>query len=132
MNKIEVHDLPGGTLAYLGDSVFEVKVRQILIEKGYTSCGVLNREALRYVTAVAQSKAAEKILPLLDDEETAVYKRGRNASGLSTPHSATQSEYRRATGLEALFGYLYLKGKTERIDLLFAVCANDIKNEGNV
>lgn len=119
MNGPELLNLPGGALAYLGDAVFELLVRRKLLERGLTSPGALNREALRYVTAVAQSRAAVKILPLLDSTEADVFRRGRNTGDLTPPHSATQGEYRRATGLEALFGYLHLLGDSTRIETLF-------------
>jgi Uncharacterized protein conserved in bacteria len=120
MNHPQLQNLPGGALAYLGDAVFELKVRHTLLDRGITSPGALNREALRYVTAVAQSKAAEKVLPLLTPEENDVFRRGRNSGDLTPPRSATQGEYRRATALEALFGYLYINGNTARIDELFS------------
>lgn len=119
MTNSEITTLPGGALAYLGDAVFELTVRHALLERGITSPGSLNREALHYVTAVAQSRAVEKILPLLSQEESDVFRRGRNTGDLTPPKSATHGEYRRATGLEALFGYLYLKGEYSRIKQLF-------------
>jgi ribonuclease-3 family protein len=120
MSGSELTGLSGGALAYLGDAVFELTVRRTLLERGLTSPGALNRAALEYVTAVAQSRAVEKILPLLSEEEADVFRRGRNASCVTPPRSATQAEYRRATGLEALFAYLYLKGETVRITELFS------------
>jgi ribonuclease-3 family protein len=119
MSESDLTTLPGGALAYLGDAVFEVTVRRALLGRGITSPGALNREALHYVTAVAQSRAVEKILPLLSPDEADVFRRGRNAGDLTPPRSATHGEYRRATGLEALFGYLYIKGDTARIEELF-------------
>lgn len=121
MSESDLTTLPGGALAYLGDAVFEVTVRRTLLSRGITSPGALNREALHYVTAVAQSRAVEKILPLLSPDETDVFRRGRNAGDLTPPRSASHGEYRRATGLEALFGYLYLKGDSARIQELFEV-----------
>ena len=120
MSGSELIGLPGGALAYLGDAVFELTVRRTLLERGLTSPCALNRAALEYVTAVAQSRAVEKILPLLSEEEADVFRRGRNAGSVTPPRSATQAEYRRATGLEALFAYLYLKGETARITELFS------------
>ena len=127
MTNSEITMLPGGALAYLGDAVFEVAVRLTLLERGITSLGSLNREALHYVTAVAQGRAVEKILHLLSPEEADVFRRGRNTGDLTPPKSATHGEYRRATGLEALFGYLYLKGEMARIKQLFE--AGFIENE---
>ena len=111
--------LSGAPLAYLGDAVLEVITRQYLLATGLTDVGRLNRAALSYVRATAQSEAVERILPHLTEEEIAVFKRGRNAHGIAIPKSASASQYRRATGLEALFGYLYLHGREERMKELF-------------
>ena len=112
------------TLAYMGDAVFELLTRERIVLAGEKPPAELNRLARGYVTAVAQSAAVERLLPLLDEDETAVYKRGRNAKSAHAPKSACAVEYRRATGLECLFGYLYLAGRIERARALFeAVCA---------
>ena len=107
-------------LAYLGDSVIEICVRERLVKAGCSSSAVLNKTALEYVRATAQAEAMKRILPLLDEEETAVFHRGRNIGHTNTPKSATVAEYRAATGMEALFGYLHLAGRKERIDELFS------------
>ena len=112
------------TLAYMGDAVFGLLTRERIVLAGEKPPAELNRLARGYVTAVAQSAAVERLLPLLDEDETAVYKRGRNAKSAHAPKSAGAVEYRRATGLECLFGYLYLAGRIERARALFeAVCA---------
>ena len=112
------------TLAYMGDAVFELLTRERIVLAGEKPPAELNRLARGYVTAVAQSAAVERLLPLLDEDETAVYKRGRNAKSAHAPKSAGAVEYRRATGLECLFGYLYLAGRIERARALIeAVCA---------
>ena len=112
------------TLAYMGDAVFELLTRERIVLAGEKPPAELNRLARGYVTAVAQSAAVERLLPLLDEDETAVYKRGRNAKSAHAPKSAGAVEYRRATGLECLFGYLDLAGRIERARALFeAVCA---------
>lgn len=116
---LQESQLSGLTLAYLGDCVLELITREYLIRTGITDVGKLNREALDFVRATRQAEAVSRILPLLDEDETAVFKRGRNANGISTPKSATVAEYRRATGMEALFAHLYLNGKTERMRFLF-------------
>ena len=87
---------------------------------GYSSSAKLNRTALDFVRAPKQAEAMKNILPLLDEEETAVFHRGRNIGHTNTPKSATVAEYRAATGMEALFGYLHLAGREERIRTLFA------------
>ena len=108
-------------LAYLGDSVLELCVRKHLVTLGFSSSASLNKHALEYVRASAQAEAMKKILPLLDEEENAVFHRGRNIGHTNTPKSATVAEYRAATGMEALFGWLYLAGRQERIDELFSL-----------
>ena len=113
--------LNGASLAYLGDSVLEVIVRQYLLSTGITDVGKLNSMALSYVRATAQSDAVERILPHLTEEENHVFKRGRNAHGIAIPKSASASQYRRATGLEALFGHLYINGMSERMKELFNI-----------
>ncbi len=106
-------------LAYLGDAVYEVMVRSRLCTEGTLTAGKLHTAALRYVTAPRQAAMTGTILPLLSEEELRVFKRGRNASPHSTPKAATLREYRTATGLEALFGWLYLRGETGRLNELF-------------
>jgi len=113
--------LGGAPLAYLGDAVLELLTRQYLLGSGVTDVGKLNAMALSYVKATAQSEAVERLLPHLTEEETAVFKRGRNAHGVAIPKSASASQYRRATGLEALFGYLYVNGRNERMKTLFRI-----------
>lgn len=108
-------------LAYLGDAVFEVMIRSWLCLHGKLTSGKLHKAALQYVTAPAQAAMAIKILPLLSDEETEVFRRGRNTKPHSIPKAAKREEYQAATALEALFGWLYLKGENERINTLFTV-----------
>lgn len=107
------------SLAYLGDCVLELCVRELLVRSGLSSSARLNREALEYVRASKQARAMERILPYLSEEEAAVFRRGRNIGHTNTPKSATVAEYRNATGMEALFGWLHLAGRRERIEELF-------------
>ena len=110
------------SLAYLGDCAIEICVREYLVcEKGLSSSAKLNKAALDFVTAAKQAEAMKNILPLLTEEEIDVFHRGRNMGHSSTPKSATVSEYRNATGMEALFGWLYLSKKAERINELFRI-----------
>ncbi len=118
--SINIKEVSAEALAYLGDCVIELKVRSLLVNRGIASSGNLNKASQAYVKATAQAKAMHNILPLLTEEEAAAYKRGRNMSSGNVPKSATMSEYRAATGMEALFGYLHLSGKEDRIDYLFA------------
>ena len=111
-------------LAFYGDSVYEVMVRERVIKEHQTNAGRLHELAVERVRASYQSEAVNVIEPLLDEREADILRRGRNAGGISVPKSAKPSEYRRATALEALFGYLALCGKEERAAELFeAICA---------
>lgn len=106
-------------LAHLGDGVFELMVRAWLCLHGKVKVKDLHRATVRYVAAPAQAAAMERLLPLLTDEETDVYRRGRNTAPHSVPRAATRAQYQSATGLEALFGWLYLQGRTDRLNQLF-------------
>jgi len=106
--------------------VIELAVREKLIKRGNIPPNKLHSEALRFVTASEQSKAIEKILPYLTETETEIYKRGRNAKS-RTPKSASATDYRRATGMECLFGYLYLSDNKNRIKELFDIAFGDEK-----
>lgn len=106
-------------LAHLGDGVFELMVRAWLCLHGKVKVKDLHRATVGYVAAPAQAAAMERLLPLLTDEETDVYRRGRNTAPHSVPRAATRAQYQSATGLEALFGWLYLQGRTDRLNELF-------------
>ncbi len=106
-------------LAYLGDAVIEVLVRERLVSEGYTSSKALNARALDYVRASAQAAAMARITPVLTEQESAVFHRGRNIGHTNTPKNATVGEYRAATGMEALFGYLHMINDQPRIKELF-------------
>lgn len=106
-------------LAHLGDAVYELLVRTYLCAQGKATGRGLHRAAVELVKAPAQARLADRILPLLTEEELAVFKRGRNANVNTIPHSASRSDYLKATALECLFGYLYLQGATGRINELF-------------
>ena len=115
-------------LAYLGDAAMEVLIRERLVRSGLCSSKRLNSAALDYVKATAQSEALERMLPHLTEQEEATYKRGRNLGhGKNTPRSASVSEYRRATGLETLFGQLYLNGDTRRMNELLDIGYPDLR-----
>ena len=114
MNKISVLGL-----AYIGDGVFELLVRMWLISRGHTAVSDLHRCAVKIVNASAQRRFFENIRELLSEEELAVYHRGRNAKVNSVPPHSSVSDYHCATGLETLFGWLYLKSETDRIRFLF-------------
>ena len=133
MDIEKVKTVSTSALAYLGDAVIEGCVREHLVESGLSSSAKLNAAALEFVRASEQAKAMLNITDLLTDEELAVFKRGRNLGHTNTPKSATVSEYRSATGMEALFGYLRLCGREERIKELFALAykLNENKDQGD-
>ena len=106
-------------LAHVGDAVFELMVRTWVCMRGASTARGLHKGTVEFVSAKAQAAALERILPELCQEELAVYKRGRNAHISSSPRSSSHEEYHAATGIEALFGYLYLSGNTERLNVLF-------------
>jgi ribonuclease-3 family protein len=108
-------------LAYLGDCVLELCVREHLLERGLSTSAHLNAAALHFVRASAQAAAMKRISPVLTEEEDAYYRRGRNMGHGNVPKSATVGEYRAATGMEVLFGFLHLAGRRERIAELFAI-----------
>ena len=123
--------ISSAALAYLGDCVMELCVRELLVSKGISHSADLNRYALEFVKAGAQSEAMKLILPLLSEEEEAVFKRGRNIGHTNTPKSATAGQYRTATGMEALFGWLRLSGREDRIKELFRAAYEIDKKENN-
>lgn len=97
------------TLAYIGDAVYELVIRTLLVKHGNAQTNWLHKKASSLVKASAQAEMIEKLLPVLTEEEEAVYRRGRNAKSYTMAKNATMSDYRKATGFEALMGYLYLK-----------------------
>ncbi len=108
-------------LAHLGDGVYELMVRAWLCLHGKATNKGLHRAAVTYVSAPAQARRARKILPLLTEEEQAVFRRGRNSHTAAIPKGASVGEYHTATALEALFGWLYLRGETDRLNQLFSL-----------
>ena len=113
------------SLAYLGDCVFELCVREHLVRSGVSRSATLNRAALAYVTAPKQAAFMEKIRGTLTEEEQLVCRRGRNMPHAKIPKSASAAEYGRATELEVLFGYLYLTENKARIDELFSIICEE-------
>ena len=103
------------TLAYIGDGIYELVIRSVVVEGANRSANDLHKKTTRYVKAPAQSAMIEALLPELTEEEEAVYRRGRNAKSYTTAKNASVADYRRATGFEALMGYLYLTGQTDRM-----------------
>ncbi len=107
-------------LAHMGDCVYEIMTRSYLVLGGKTTAKSLHRATTELVRAQAQAKGAQKILPLLTEEELDIFHHGRNAKPRTVPKSCTLAEYAYATALETLFGWLYLKGQYDRLNELFA------------
>ena len=112
-------------LAHVGDAVFELMARTWLSGCGAATAKKLHSGAVALVSAKSQATAAERVLPSLRDDELAVYKRGRNAHPNTAPHGSICGEYHSATGIEALFGYLYLSGRAERLNEIFGLIVGD-------
>lgn len=112
-------------LAYMGDSFFETLAREYLIGDGNVKVSALNDASKKIVTAPSQSAFVEHLLPILNEEELTIYKSGRNAKSAHRSKSASALDYRRATGLECLFGYLWLSGQHTRARELFALCISN-------
>ena len=127
MENIEFNSktVTNDALSFVGDAVYSLLVRERLILSGECRSGSLHSNSTRYVSARAQAKAYERIKDILTEAEAAVYKRGRNAHNNNTPKNTTVGEYHSATGIEALFGYLYLNKEQDRITYLFDLIWND-------
>ena len=119
LTEDEIRNISSIGLAHLGDAVYELLVRSWLCAHGRATGKGLHRAAVELVRAQAQAERSQRILSLLTEEELAVYKRGRKAHVNSIPHSASRTDYLRATALESLLGWLYLHGDEERINQLF-------------
>lgn len=102
-------------LAYIGDAIYDLVIRTIVVEQGNRSANNLHKKTVAYVNARVQARMIEALENELTEEELAVYHRGRNAKSYTTAKNASVVEYRKATGLEALCGYLYLQGQQERM-----------------
>ena len=122
---MDIREISVPAMAYLGDCVIELCVRRHLVESGLSTSGHLNAAALDFVRAPAQAAAMKRILPLLNETEESYFRRGRNMGHGSVPKRATVSEYRAATGMEVLFGYLHLTGQTDRIEELFSLAYSE-------
>ena len=121
LSRREIDAISNVGLAHLGDGVYELMCRSHLCAGGDRTIKTLHRDSVALVTASTQARLAEKLLPHLSPEEQAYYRRGKNAHTHAAPKSATPREYAMATGLETLFGALYLAGKTDRLNELFSI-----------
>ena len=117
--KVDIRVYSPQALAFLGDAVYEILVRERIVHRANMPVNKLHLQAVEQVRASYQSKAYAVVEPVLTEEELAALKRGRNISSIKPPKNGTMQDYRRATGLECLFGYLYLKGEIQRINELF-------------
>lgn len=123
--EAEINAMSALALAHMGDAVYELFVRRELCRRGKLTAGDLHRSTISYVSAVAQARAARALLPHLSTGEASAYRRGRNARSHAAPKGVTEGEYHAATGLEALFGWLYLRGEDERLEELFQIILED-------
>lgn len=118
-DKARIDAISNLGLAHMGDCVYEILCRAYLCDRGEKTVDKLHRDTISMVKATAQAKFVDRLLPLLEEEEMTYYRRGKNAHVHAVPKSATPQEYAKATGLEALFGALYLSGRTDRLNELF-------------
>jgi len=119
------------SLAFLGDSVYDMLVREHLLRKANMPVAKLHSAKIKLVCAEFQSAAYDVVADMLDEHELAVLKRGRNATGNTVPKHAEAAQYRRATAIESLFGYLFLTGKNERITQIFdVIISQETENDG--
>ena len=125
MDRRAVNQISALGLAHCGDAVFELLVRTWLCAHGGARVGDLHRATVAYVSAPAQAARVDRLLPLLTEEESDVFRRGRNTSPHSVPQNASRAEYQTATAVECLFGWLYLRGETGRLNQLFEQMMED-------
>lgn len=121
-NNIKYKEYSPLVLAYMGDAVFEILVRKYIVSFGNAPVNELNKKARLIVNAGNQAKLYLLLEEYLTEEEMTVMKRGRNAKSFTKAKNQSVTDYRHATGVEALFGYLYLKGNIDRINELFHIC----------
>ncbi len=126
LKEVDIRTYSPLTLAYIGDAVYDLIFRTMVVGKGNTSANKLHNKTVQYVKAPAQAQLIESILNRLTEEESSVYKRGRNAKPYTMAKNATMAEYKKATGWEALVGYLYLQGRMERILELIQIGLHNI------
>ena len=119
LSRQQINAISNLGLAHMGDCVFEILCRAYLCSRGEKTVDRLHRDTISMVKASSQAKFADKLLPHLNEEELSWYRRGKNSHVHAVPKSCTPAEYAKATGLEALFGALYLTGQTQRLNILF-------------
>ena len=126
MPKAQVDAISNLGLAHMGDCVYEILCRAYLCARGGKKVDQLHKETINMVKATSQAKFADNMLPLLTEEELAYYRRGKNSHVHAVPKSASPRDYAKATGVEAMFGALYLAGRTERINEIFVTVMEEL------
>ncbi len=115
VKEVDVRAYSPLTLAYIGDAVYDIIIRTVVVERSNRAANELHKKTSSFVKAQTQAAMAEALQETFSEEEEAVYKRGRNAKSYTTAKNASIADYRKATGLEALIGYLYLQDRTDRV-----------------
>ena len=126
MTKAEIDAISNLGLAHMGDCVYEMLVRAYLCAQGNKTVAQLHKQTITMVKATYQAEFVDKMLPLLTEDEMTYYRRGKNSHVHAVPKSATPAQYAKATGLEALFGYLFLAGKKERANEIFNLVMKEL------
>ncbi len=127
--EVDINEYSPLTLAYIGDSIYDVIVRTVVVERGNRSANNLHKMAIKYVNAATQAAMADALQEELTEDELSVYRRGRNAKSYTKAKNATLNDYRKATGMEALLGYLYLQDNMDRIIELLKLSLHKINTE---
>lgn len=128
-NKVDIKQYSPLALAYMGDCIFDLCVRSYILKQANMSANKLHQKSKALVNATSQSKMYKHLIEIVPEEEKAILKRGRNAHTNTKAKNATMIDYKNATGLEALFGYLYFKEEYSRIDELFKICLEILDNK---
>lgn len=131
VTEVDIRTYSPLTLAYIGDGIYDLVIRSIVVGEGNTKASQLHQHTSHLVKAHSQSAMMEYILPVLNEEEETAYRRGRNAKSPTMAKNATMGDYRRATGFEALMGYLYLSDRFERMLDLIAIGLEGLKSESD-
>ena len=122
IKNVDLQMISMQTLAFIGDAVYNVYIRTYLAANSNSKAGILHRESIKYVSAKGQSYTIDKIMQILTDDEVDVYKRGRNTNIQTVSKNVDVVEYKKATGFEALIGYLYVKNEKSRLEFLIKKC----------
>lgn len=128
IEKIDLQTVSMQTLAFIGDAVYNVYIRTYLTSISNLKTGILHKDSIKYVSAKGQSYTIEKIMDILTDEEIQVYKRGRNTNIQTVSKNVDVVSYKKATGFEALLGFLYIKKENERLDFIIKKCIECFDN----